>query len=250
MSGIRLERPGNVANTESASSATLQHIGSYLEGDVIDLRCRYAETYINGVTAPVESTWEGPYVRVYPMKIDNMLASTWAEGQVVTNYAGANITIPAETDPYYEFDAISCPSIVLPFPASLSLAAYCAGFYAFDIRAKREGKRHVEPKAREYRQTRYIAGDVAVRHIPVPRGAIDYALTYAFASPPTQLSLVTETAGKTAGLGTSLLTMIPQAADYQGYRRSIAGAGRISVTTAAGAIATTGAAITFYCQMG
>lgn len=208
-------------------------VGSFSEGDLLMLRCRYAECFMNATTVPPWLAWEGPFLRIMPHTAPG---SVWDANTV---YAKAQMwgenertgTSPAYTAQgygqfYFDIDAMCGSPIVLPFSCDVILWTGLSGIWLFDSYMTKQARLPNAPAAaRTYPHTRRMGRTgITVRRFFVPPGAVS---AYSGGVPITgagPFSIVEDT-GKLAGGGTSYLrTYYPGGSVYQGGAVPIGGA--------------------------
>jgi len=182
---VSLKREGVILD---GSPASVQPVGSFKAGTVIQLFCRYAEFVSNGTTNPNNLATEGPYLRIYPAAPPAQVSSpmTRAGEGLTFRKAGVETAIDIPQDEgndgsgvYWEIDAKGQKPVFLPFDCSLVLATEKAGFFVFDYVSWHEPDYNGDrwyPQTRILRNGIYPAGGVS-RTLWVPRGASEYELT-------------------------------------------------------------------------
>ncbi len=214
MSGIVLERRNDVApvpitGPTATNPGTVKSLGRFHRGDRLELKCRYAEAYINATTAPALRNWEGPYIRIRPAADQyaptlprsegggHTIISTQGDGTITGSGGVITPLNPLEQDFFYEFDAIGSRAIYFPWDGDVELYTAFSGIWVFD-RVLTRGV--PAPQAeQQFAQSRALTGTGSSRNLRIPVGAEEWSMTGSIPS----VLLWYEDTGKVVGLGST-----------------------------------------------
>lgn len=257
MGAVILERrndlpPVPVTGTTATVPNTVKKVCTLRKGQRLDLRCRYAEAYMNATTAPAPARlWEGPYLRFRPLyQVPGMsegyvhepsnaaLISTY-NGETITGSGGV-VTVPNSIDQagyFYEVDAIGSRGFFAPWDCDVDLVTGLSGIWAFDTSVS-DGT--LPPQGeQQFSQTRTLAGGGDTRTLPVPLGAEEFSIL----GTVTSVSAQFEDTGKTLGNGTTLMPLV--ASNMANLDRLPTGGARSLIVVPSG-VANTNALISFW----
>jgi len=243
---------GILLNKSDILSATVQNqvvvIGSAAEGEGILLDCRRSTSFMSVAGRPSWRAWEGPYLRISPSYAQSdynrkVLRKVFSgvDGRI-SDATGGQFSLDG-LDSFYEFDAIGCPLIELPFDASLSLVSNLAGTWAFDLlKFERSSNvneeypafRHKGNNQRLYPQTRMVFGngELATRLLTVPLGCVEIQ-PVGYQDTSNAIIFSVEDVGQLLAGSSSLMSAPNAAGIFAQGRLPIAGSRSVRIATGA-----------------
>lgn len=217
----RFPSTNNAAITIGAGKA--QSLGQFQRGQRVAWRPRYWKNLVNVATAPTETVWGGPWIRLTPLAYtpgveDKRKASlpgrqfvyeTWGANETFSDESGATVSAGAglapllqEQVPFYEVDFMN-REIAMPFDGELAIYGERSMTLGFDLffGDQQSSARPPDDVEREYTWTRnvYPAGGVQV--IPFPLGCVGWEAIGTIPANNAAIRIALDDTATTAGLG-------------------------------------------------